>query len=125
MKRLLIIMLFCISFASCAVIQESRVVSKSSYDEVWHACVTSFSDIGYSIINTDKKSGIVVAERGSILNSQTVTKLNIILKESANGVSVNVKYIPPPGMIGGGGTADLFITALRKRIPDIKIVTSE
>ena len=90
MKRLLIIMLFCISFASCAVIQESRVVSKSSYDEVWHACVTSFSDIGYSIINTDKKSGIVVAERGSILNSQTVTKLNIILKESANGVSVNV-----------------------------------
>lgn len=125
MKRLLIAILCGLLIAGCATIQESRVESKSSYDEVWHACIMTLSDLDYDVSTSDKKGGLIVAHKRIFGVLGNVATLNVILKESDNGVSVNVKYSPPVGSSGGHGSVDKYITALRKRIPDIKIVTSE
>jgi hypothetical protein len=114
--------LFCVSFVGCAVVQQSVVKSKSSYEAVWKACIDSLADVQFSASSTDMTSGIIIADQATVGGGGTVSRLNIMLAKSADGVSVTVKFVPPPMAIGGGGTADEYVKALKGRIPDIEIL---
>jgi hypothetical protein len=124
MKRMInivLITLLCVSSVGCAVVQQSVVKSKSSYESIWQACIVSLPDVRFSVTSTDKESGLIIADSAVFGGSGTVSRLNIMLTKSTNGVSVNVKFVPPFGTVGGGGTVDAYIKALRKRIPDIEV----
>jgi hypothetical protein len=116
-----IVALFCVVVVGCATIQESTVSSKASYNTIWRACIDSLSDVRYSASSTDKTSGIIIADQAVFQGQGTVSRLNIMLEKTTSGVSVKVKFVPPPGTMGGGGTADSYIKALKKRIPDIQV----
>ena len=113
--------LLCVSFAGCAGVQQSVVKSKASYESIWKACIDSLSDVQYSASSTDMATGLIVADQAVIGGGGKVSRLNIMLTKSADGVSVSVKFIPPPGTIGGGGTVDEYVKALKERIPDIEV----
>ena len=66
-------------------------------------------------------SGLIIADQAVIGGGGTVSRLNIMLNKSADGVSVNVKFVPPPVTIGGGDTVDEYVKALKERIPDIEV----
>ena len=113
--------LLCVSFVGCAGVQQSVVKSKASYESIWKACIDSLSDVQYSASSTDMATGLIVADQAVIGGGGKVSRLNIMLTKSADGVSVSVKFIPPPGTIGGGGTVDEYVKALKERIPDIEV----
>ena len=124
MKRMIVIALvavFCGSFVGCAGVQQSVVKSKASYESIWKACIDSLSDVKFSASSTDMGTGLIIADQAVIGGSGTVSRLNIMLTKSADGVSVNVKFVPPPGTIGGGGIVDAYVKALKERIPDIEV----
>ena len=124
MKRMIgiaLIALLCVSFVGCAGVQQSVVKSKSSYELIWKACIDSLSDVEFSASSTDMGSGLIIADQAVIGGGGTVSRLNIMLTKSADGVSVNVKFVPPPGTMGGGGTVDEYVKALKERIPDIEV----
>lgn len=129
MKRMIdvtLVAFLCISFVGCASVQESVVKSKSRYEVVHKACVDSLSDVRYSASSADMGSGLIIADQAVILGSGTVSRLNIMLSKSADGVLVNVKFVPPPGFtIGGQGTVDAYIKALKERIPDIEVAKTK
>lgn len=66
-------------------------------------------------------SGLIVADQAVVSGHGTVSRLNIMLTKSADGVSVNVKFVPPPGTIGGYDIVDNYVKALKERIPDIEV----
>lgn len=128
MKRMIdivLVALLCVSFVGCAVVQQSVVKSKSSYESIWKACIDSLSDVRFSVSSTDMGSGLIVADQAVVSGSGTVSRLNIMLTKSADGVSVSVKFVPPPGTIGGGGIVDAYVKALKERIPDIEVLKTK
>lgn len=124
MKRMItvaLVALLCVSFVGCAGVQQLVVKSNSSYESVWRASIDSLSDVRFSASSTDMGSGLIVADQAVVGGKGTVSRLNIMLTKSAGGVSVSVKFVPPFGTIGGGGTADAYVKALKERIPDIEV----
>ena len=128
MKRMICIALFvliCVSFVGCAEIQQSVIKSKSSYESIWKACINSVSDVGFSVSSTDMAGGLIIADQSVFGGHGTVSRLNILLTKSADGVSVSVKFIPPPGTMGGGSIVDDYIKALKGHIPDIEVSNTQ
>jgi len=124
MKRTMdiaLVALLCILFVGCAEVQQSVVKSKSGYESIWKACIESLSDVRYSASSTDKGSGLIIADQAVVGGRGTVSRLNIMLTNSADGVSVSVKFVPPPGTVGGGSIVDHYVAALKERIPDIEV----
>jgi hypothetical protein len=118
----LAMLLPCILFLGCATIQQSVVTSNLSYNTIWNACIDSISDVQYySVSSTDKTNGLIIADQAVIGGKGTVSRLNIRLMKSAVGVSVHVRFVPPPMTMGGQGTVDSYITALKQRVPDLKV----
>ncbi len=64
---------------------------------------------------------MIIADQAVVMGQGKVSRLNISLIDNKNNVSVVVKFVPPPGTIGGGDTVNNYIDALRTRIPDIRI----
>jgi hypothetical protein len=112
------------SISSCASVQVATVKSNSNYKKVWKACLDSLSDVRYSASSTDSASGLIIADQAVVSGHGTVSRLNINLSKESNGVVVVVKFVPPPGTIGGQGTADAYVEALKKRLPDLKTIVS-
>lgn len=123
MKRLLIIILFCISFVGCTAIQNGVIETRSSYDNAWHACIESFPDIGFAVVRTDKESGMIFGEASVGGGQGSVARFNATLIETDNSVTVKVTMVPPPYCSGGGNAVEEYANALRKRIPDVKIIS--
>jgi hypothetical protein len=125
MKRMLINIAFtallCGSLVGCSTVQQSVVRSQASYDSIWKACIDSLSDVRFSVSSTDKESGLIIADQGVVSGGGSVSRLNIMLTKSVDGVSVSVKFVPPPGTIGGWGNVDAYIKALKERIPDLVV----
>ena len=115
------VMFLAVMLVGCAGVQQAVVKSKSNYELIWKACIDSLSDVQFSVSSTDTVSGLIIADQAVVGGHGTVCRLNIMLTKSADGVSVNVKFVPPPGTMGGGGTVDAYIKALKERIPDIEV----
>ena len=109
--------------AGCATVQQSVVKSKASYETVFRACIDALPEIQFSASSADQASGLIVAEQPVFGGGGKVSRMNIMLTKSSDGVSVSVKFIPPPGTvtIGDGGFVNRYIGVLRDRIPDIVV----
>lgn len=123
--KTMLVIYMCVLFTGCATVERSTIHSKSSYDSVWQACIISLPDVKYAATSTDRKSNLIIAQQSSILGSDTIARLNIIVNKTANGVSVNVAFIPQPGSFGGNGVVAEYIKALKTRIPDIEVLSTE
>lgn len=125
MGRLICIFATAISFITvitgCATVQESRAKTKTNYKTVWNACIQSVSDVRFSVSSTDPTTGLIIADSAVVSGSGTVSRLNIQLLKAISDTTIEVKFVPPYGTIGGWGTADGYLDAVRKRVPDLKI----
>lgn len=110
---------------SCASTQQALVRSKTSYDKVWKACLDSLFDVGYSYTSADPKTGLIIAGKAVILGEGTVARLNIMVTRVSDNTEVSVSYVPAPATIGGYGTVDKYVTAVKKRIPDIEVTKTK
>ena len=108
---------------SCASTQQALLRSKTSYDEVWKACVDSLFDVQFSARSADPKTGLIVADQAVVMGRGTVSRLNITVTRVGDGTEVSVNFVPPPGMVGGQGIADSYVKAVKKQIPDIEVRT--
>jgi len=128
MKRIIdvaLVAMLCVLFIGCAKVQHSVVQSQSNYETIWKACIHSLSDVQFSASSTDMASGLIIADQAVYGGPGTVSRLNIMLTKLAGGVSVSVKFVPPPGTMGGGDIVDNYINALKKRIPDISVLQTK
>ncbi len=122
----IVIFISVILITGCSSVQTSTLKTGSDYKKVWNACLDSLADIRFSASSTDSSSGLIIADQAVVGGKGTVSRLNIRISSESGRTIVAVKYVPPPGTIGGGGTVDRFVAALKQRIPDIEpvIVTS-
>jgi hypothetical protein len=105
---------------ACATVQQTSAFSKAGYDIIWKACIDSLSDVRFSASSTDKEGGLIIADQSVVMGEGSVARLNIMLTKSSGGTSIDVKFVPPPGSVGGFGIVDDYYAALRSRLPDIK-----
>lgn len=110
---------------SCASTQQSLVRSKTSYDKVWKACLDSLFDVRFSATSADPKTGFIIADQAVVGGSGTVSRLNIMVTRVSDSTEVSVSFVPPPGTIGGHNIVDNYVTAVKKRIPDIEITKAK
>ncbi|HEY3307721.1 MAG TPA: hypothetical protein VGJ93_04655 [Desulfuromonadaceae bacterium] len=121
--RVLALVALAACISACASVQQTTVRTKNDdYKKVWNACVDSVADVQFSVSSTDSTSGLIIADQAVMGGHGTVSRLNIQLFKALTSTDVSVKFIPPPGTIGGGGTAERFVAALKQRIPDLEPV---
>lgn len=120
--RVLILVALAAYISACASVQQSTMRTKDDYQKVWNACVDVVADVQFSVSSTDPTSGLIIADQAVFGGKGQVSRLNIRLFKALTSTDVSVKFIPPPGTIGGGGTAERYVTALKKRIPDLEPV---
>lgn len=118
---LIFISTVCLLLSACATVQTTTAQSKADYDTVWIACIDALANVRFSASSTDKTTGLIIADQAVVGGQGTVSRLNIMVQKTATGVSVNVKYIPPPGSIGGFGIVDDYYNALTARVPDLML----
>jgi hypothetical protein len=109
------------TLVSCATTQQQLARTKAGFDEVYKACIDAVVDVRFGVSSSDPKTGLIVAEQQEVFFGEQV-KLNILVSRVGDATEVKVNYIPPPGTVGGGGTAEDYIRALKRRIPDVEIV---
>ena len=111
-----------ICLSACASIQSSTVKTKSDYNKAWSACLDAVTDVQFSVSSTDPTSGLIIADQPVMGGHGQVSRLNIRLNKDMAGTVIFVKFVPPPGTIGGGGTAEKYVNALKERFPDLEPV---
>jgi len=116
----LVVLAACIS--ACTGVQQATVRTKDDYQKVWNACVDATADVQFSVSSTDPTSGMIIADQAVMGGHGSVSRLNIRLFKALTSTDVSVKFIPPPGTIGGGSTAERYVAALKQRIPDLEPV---
>jgi hypothetical protein len=116
----MVVLVACIS--GCSTVQQVTVRTNNDYKKVWDACIDSVVDVRFSVSSTDASSGLIIADQPVFGGSGEVSRLNIRLFKALTSTDVSVKYIPPFGTIGGGGTAERYVAALKQRIPDLEPV---
>jgi len=104
--------------------QHSVVRSEASYDVVSKACVNAVSDIGFVLSNNDQVKGFIVA-RPVLEGEEADSKLSIVLAKSGKGVSVTVGFVPASGTKEREGVVDSYIKALKVRVPDLAVSTTD
>jgi len=120
----LLIVFAIFSAQGCASVQQVEAKTNAKYTKVWKACLDSLADVQFSATSTDLASGLIVADQAVVSGHGTVSRLNITVIKASRGITVTVKFVPPPMTIGGQGTADAYIQALKQRIPDLKVMVS-
>ena len=110
--------------SGCTAIQNGVIDTKSSYDKTWHACIQAFPAIGFAVVSADKESGMIFAEASVAMGQGSVVKFNATLLPTDKGVTVEVAMVPPPYSYGGDGAVEEYTLALRKYIPDAKIIST-
>jgi hypothetical protein len=117
---IIVIIMFTILITGCATVQTSQLTTRSDYKKVWNACIDSLPDVRFSVSSTDAASGLIIADQAVVSGHGTVSRLNIRVSRGSGNTIVVVKYVPPPGTIGGYGTADRYVAALKQKIPDLE-----
>ncbi len=105
----------------CASVQVSSVKTSGDYNKVWKACIDSLSDVRFSASSTDPVSGLIIADQAVLGGHGTVSRLNIQVSKESGSTIVVVKFVPPPGTMGGGGIVGKYVEALKQRIPDLDV----
>ena len=120
--RVLVLVVLAACISACSSVQQSTVRTKDDYQKVWNACVDVVADVQFSVSSTDPTSGLIIADQAVFGGHGQVSRLNIRLFKALTSTDVTVKFIPPPGTIGGGSTAERYVAALKQRIPDLEPV---
>ena len=121
-KRTMSLLLLAIGLSACSSVQQATVRTNHDYKKVWDACVDTVPDVQFSVSSTDSSAGLIIADQPVFGGHGEVSRLNIRLFKALTSTDVSVKFIPPPGTIGGGGTAERYVDALKQRIPDLESV---
>lgn len=98
--------------------QESTTVA-ADFDRTWQAAVMAVSDIGFTVRNSDKDSGIINARGGRNLFTQNeAPELNIMVIRTDDPQQTRVRATAvQPGQVydwgAGSGNSEKFFNALR------------
>ena len=101
LSTIVAIILFAIMVTGCSSVQMTTVKTKRDYKKVWNACLDSLADIRFSASSTDPASGLIIADQAVVGGKGTVSRLNIRLSKASGTTTVVVKFVPPPGTVGG------------------------
>lgn len=112
---------------SCQTTTRGILRSITNYEQVFRACVSAANEADFAVTSSDMNSGLIAAQKA--LLSGNVTRLTITVKQTQAGVEVEVAVIPQTGSIGflpsvtPKGMFDRFVDALKRKVPDVKIVS--
>jgi hypothetical protein len=110
---------------SCATVQQATVKTNNNYKKAWKSCLDSLADVQFSASSTDYTAGLIVADQAVVSGHGTVSRMNIQLSKESKGIIVTIKFVPPPFTVGGQGTTDAYVEALKKRLPDLKTIVDK
>jgi len=87
-----------LAFMVCCAIQniktDSTIFDGKTFDQVWNASMLAANDVGFTIVNSDKNSGIIITTKEANLATQEQDpQMNIIIQKSATGINVYCKYL--------------------------------
>jgi len=107
---------------ACASIQDTHqeaAVIASDYDRTWQAAIMAISDIGFTVNNSDKDSGIINARGGRNLFTQNESpELNVMVirTDDPNRTRVRATAVQPGQVFdwgAGSGNSKKFFDALK------------
>jgi hypothetical protein len=121
-SNIILLISLAVVITACTSVQVLTVKTNRDYNKVWKACLDSLSDLSFSPNSTDKASGLIIAGRAQLGSHNRESHLNIQVSKDSGSTTVVVKFIPPPGTVGGNDIAEYYVKALKKRIPDLKTI---
>ena len=118
-----------LAFAGCAsvhqddpidIYQKTQSYNNRSFDEVWSAAFRSIDEMGFLVLNTTKKVGLIHAEAKMNPDPQFLPpRMNVIIREENSGIDVNF-HIELPGRRNNTGKrktyANQFFKSLKKNL---------
>ena len=124
-KQILLAFTVLACLVGCTSVSQLAVKTKAPRDKVWQACIDSMPDLNYAVTSTDPSSGLLIGEMQIALSHGKSSRLNVSVSRDSDDTTVVVRFIPPPGAVGGGDTAERYVAALKKRIPNIEAVVAK
>ncbi len=121
MKTIGVLIIILIMFiGGCATTTRGLLRSANSYEQVYRACNQAASEVDFGVTSSDIRSGFIAAEMGRYIN------MSISVVQASSGTEVDVSIVPAPNVYGTGSNTTIifnkFTEALKKRVPDVKVV---
>ncbi len=126
-SKMMVISGLCLILLNCMgsmqVKQEaSEFYENYSFDEVWVASLRAIQDIGFTIKNTERDSGLIYAEGGrNVITQNEAPQLNIMIIDTGGKVHVDCRAVQPSQIVDyGAGKKNInnFLIALNKRLKE-------
>ena len=125
MLRVIYALVFAAAISGCASVQDTHqenLTLNAGYDETWQAALAAISNVGFTVRNSDKDSGIIYAQGGRNLFTQNEPpQMNIIIRSiGENETQVTANAVQAGQLFdwgaGEGNTSD-FLAELRSLLP--------
>lgn len=122
MRAIYLGLLVTLFLAGCASVQDTHQESISfdrGFEETWQAAMIAVSNIGFTVRNTDKDSGIIYAQGGRNLFTQNEPpQMNIIVRrnDGDNQTTVTANAVQAGQMFdwgAGKGNTEDFLNEIR------------
>lgn len=120
---ILLVLIFALTFiTSCASVTRGTMSSTTNYERVFNACLESASDVKFRVYDSNMEAGFIYAVYPVTLGG--MVQMNINVTKTAGEIKVTVAVALPPDVVGSSKSAvNDFAKALKKRIPDVKVVS--
>jgi len=81
-------------------------------------------EANFAVTSADPKTGLIVGERSVVFGRGESTRVNVLVSDAGATREVKASVIYAPGsMVVGGSAVDVVMQALKKRLPDMQVVT--
>ncbi|MBT3877833.1 MAG: hypothetical protein HOF76_02110 [Candidatus Scalindua sp.] len=118
------LLFFSIFVISCATTTSGLLRSANSYEQVFRACNQAVSEVNFGVTSSDIQSGFIAAELAVVGEPGNAVHMSISVIQASPDTKVEVSIVPPPLSIGNIKTIfNNFTKALKKRVPDIEVVS--
>jgi hypothetical protein len=102
------------------IYQKTQSYKNRSFDDVWSAAFKSINEMGFLVLNTTKKVGLIHAEAKMNPDPQFLPpRMNVIIREEDSRIDVNF-HIEQPGQKDDTGKrriyANQFFKSLKKNL---------
>jgi len=117
-----------VALSSCAfapLAPQQRIGrTPASFDAVFQASMEAVIEANFAVTSADPKTGLIVGERSVVFGRGESTRVNVLVSDAGATREVKASVIYAPGsMVVGGSAVDVVMQALKKRLPDMQVVT--
>lgn len=108
----------------CASMASSTLSTSAEYGQVFAACRQAATETSFGVTSENGADGLISAQQSVVGGNGSAVQMSIQVTKVNGKTQVEVSVVPPPGTVGDTkGYVATFTEALKKRIPDVTVIS--